>query len=83
MLINKRSIYSGIVREKELDVTFEEYNRWKKGELIQNACPRLNVDEREFVMTGMTKDEWDELFPKEDEEEDAFNRDISNAEDVK
>lgn len=68
MLIKRRSQYSGVVREMELDTTPEELNRWQKGELIQTACPRLSVSERKFVMTGMTDEEWNELFGPESEE---------------
>jgi hypothetical protein len=33
---------------------FEEgYEKWKGGELIQNAFPTLSSVEREFLMTGM------------------------------
>jgi hypothetical protein len=30
--------------------------------LIQNAMPRLNADEREFIKTGVTAEEWEEMF---------------------
>lgn len=30
--------------------------------VIQQALPFLNADEREFIMTGLTPAEWDELF---------------------
>ena len=42
----------------ELDITYEQLKRWQDGELIQNVFPDLNVDEREFLMTGITSDEW-------------------------
>jgi hypothetical protein len=32
------------------------------GELIQNAMPHLSADDREFVKTGITGEEWDQLF---------------------
>jgi Na+-transporting NADH:ubiquinone oxidoreductase subunit NqrF len=65
MLVKRKSNYSGIEHEMELDVTEEELARWKSGTLIQVACPRLNADEREFLMTGITSEEWNELFPEE------------------
>lgn len=44
----------------------ECYRMWKyDGMLIQQAFPMLNEDQREFLLTGMTADEWDNLF-KED-----------------
>jgi hypothetical protein len=35
--------------------------------LIQDAFPTLTADEREFILTGITSEEWDEIFPEEDE----------------
>lgn len=41
----------------------ECYRMWKyDGMLIQQAFPMLNEDQREFLLTGMTADEWDNLF---------------------
>tara|TARA_B100000745_G_scaffold288529_1_gene226025 strand:+ start:758 stop:961 length:204 start_codon:yes stop_codon:yes gene_type:complete len=62
MKIERTSAHSGITRTLDLDVTLEEYASWKGGELIQNAMPRLNADEREFIMTGITAEEWEEMF---------------------
>lgn len=62
MKITKTSVHSGITRTLDLDVTLEEYASWRAGELIQNAMPRLNADEREFIKTGITAEEWEEMF---------------------
>lgn len=62
MKITKTSIQSGITRTLDLDVTLDEYASWRGGELIQNAMPRLNADEREFLMTGITAEEWEKMF---------------------
>ena len=62
MEITKTSIHSGITRTLDLDVTLDEYADWKAGELIQNAMPRLNADEREFIKTGITPEEWENTF---------------------
>ena len=60
MEITKTSIHSGITRTLTLDVTAEEIANWKAGELIQVAMPRLNADEREFIKTGITSQEWEQ-----------------------
>lgn len=40
--------------------------KWQiKDYLIQNAFPTLNPDEREFLITGTTTTEWDDLFGDE------------------
>ena len=38
-------------------------------ELIQNVFPHLNAGQREFIMTGITDDEWEAAFKR-----DAYNR---------
>lgn len=48
--------------EMEIDVTPEQMTAWQNGELIQNAMPNLTADEREFIMTGITPEVWDEIF---------------------
>ena len=41
----------------------ECYRMWKyDGLLIQNAFPMLNEDQREFLLTGMTADEWEKTY---------------------
>lgn len=39
---------------------------WKAGEMIQSAFPTLNADDRELIMTGTGKAEWDAMFPADD-----------------
>jgi hypothetical protein len=53
---------SGVTRSMELDVEQWQIDHWKHGELIQNAFPLLNVDEREFIKTGITPNEWELMY---------------------
>jgi|TARA_B110000879_G_scaffold110602_1_gene148018 hypothetical protein len=62
MQVSKRSVASGELNTMVLDFTMPQYMDWKGGMLIQNAMPQLNADEREFLMTGMTPAEWNEMF---------------------
>lgn len=62
MKITKVSMLSKIERSLELDVTAEEIKAWKSGMLIQDAMPRLTTDEREFMMTGITAEEWEKHY---------------------
>lgn len=41
------------------------FNRWKQGMFIQDAFPQLTDDEREFILTGLTPEDWDAIFPEE------------------
>ena len=62
MQITRKSPFSGKINVLEIDVTQEQLNRWENGELIQKVFPHLTPDEREFIMTGITADEWNETF---------------------
>lgn len=46
---------------------FEVRLQWwmEKGMNIQDAFPMLNAEQREFLMTGLTPEEWDDLFGEE------------------
>jgi hypothetical protein len=48
---------------REIAVTQSQLDRWKAGELIQNVMPHLSADDREFLMTGLTPEDWEEMFP--------------------
>jgi hypothetical protein len=67
MEITRKSIWSGIERTKTLDVTQEQLDRITSGEHIQNVLYHLSEDDREFILSGMTQDEWDECFKDDDE----------------
>ena len=62
MLITKTSPFSNKTNVMEIDVTQEQIALWESGTLIQNAMPHLTPDEREFIMTGITPEEWDSAF---------------------
>ena len=62
MKITRTSMATGITRTRDLPVTPEQMADWENGALIQKAMPNLSADDREFVMTGITDDEWDNMF---------------------
>jgi hypothetical protein len=68
MRITKTSMATGRTRTLDIPVTEQEVANWEKGMLIQEAMPNLSPDHREFLMTGITKEEWDELFLEPDGE---------------
>jgi hypothetical protein len=63
MLITKFSPHSMRDNTREIAVTQSQLDRWKAGELIQNVMPHLSADDREFLMTGLTPEDWEEMFP--------------------
>ena len=55
-------MFSGVERTIDLPITEQQIAAWISGTLIQKAMPQLSADEREFVMTGVTAQEWSEEF---------------------
>ena len=67
--ITRTSMLSGIKRTQAIDITEEQLKRWELGEdLIQNIMLNISDDEREFILTGSTPEEWDETYKEDDEE---------------
>jgi len=66
MEITRISKYSGIMRSRMLDITQEQLDDYTRGALIQDAFPNLTDEEREFFLTGITRNEWIEMFSGEE-----------------
>ena len=60
MLINRRSIITGIEHGMELPVTTGELLRYSRGKRACAIWPHLNFAQRAFIILGITQDEWDE-----------------------
>lgn len=58
MKITRVSILSGKSTTMDLPVTEEQLSRYEQGEFVQKAFPHLSADQREFIKTGITPDEW-------------------------
>ena len=65
MKVTRTSMFTGITRTIDLPITEHDLRAWNNGMLIQNACPDLTADQREFIMTGVTSEEWEETFSEE------------------
>ena len=68
MLNRRKSMISGIERARDIPVDVEDFARYQLGELIQVAMPYLSEEDREFILTGITKEEWDAAFAEGEEE---------------
>ena len=74
----RRSALTDRVSSMMIDVSYAQVVAWENGgELIQNAMPNLTDNEREFLMTGITPEEWDDMCgpeepPCEDELKQAW-----------
>lgn len=66
MLITRTSNISNTQFTMELDITYDQLdrvnNRYSTKELIQDIVPNLSKEEREFLITGITPQEWNKLF---------------------
>ena len=62
MKIERKSPLSHEYHMMDINVTHKQMADWQNGMLIQNAMPNISAEEREFIMTGITPKEWDELF---------------------
>ena len=62
MKILRKSPFSGRLIVREINVTSEQLANWEKGMSIQRAMPHLSADDREFLETGISPEEWDETF---------------------
>jgi hypothetical protein len=66
--VHKRSILSHTMHKTVLAITMEQIHAWQiQRKLIQDVFPHLSSEEREFLMTGATPEEWDNEFKDEDE----------------
>lgn len=61
MIVVRESILTGITHQMDLEITEEEIARWQAGQQTQNVWPQLSVDEQEFLMTGITPEEWESM----------------------
>jgi hypothetical protein len=66
MQITRKSIISGITRTREIPVDFHDYAVWQSGTAsIQDVLHYLSDSDREFLLSGITDDEWNSLFSEE------------------
>lgn len=63
MLITRTSMATGITRTLDLPVTEAQLAAFSATQgLIQDIFPQLSDSDREFILTGMTDEEWDEIY---------------------
>lgn len=69
MLVTRTSPFTGIPTTKEINVTNKQIYQVNHGEgLIQDILPQLSPSDREFIKTGYTQEDWDNMFPPDDQE---------------
>ena len=68
MIISMRHPFNGQFNTMDVNITREQYNRFIEGkENIQTIMPNITADEREFLISGLLPDEFDQLFNNDNE----------------
>jgi hypothetical protein len=66
MEIKRKSILSGIERTRDIPADPNDMMLYQLGMgNIQDLMPYLSDDDREFILTGITQDEWNNAFSEE------------------
>ena len=65
VLVKRISPLTGLENEMMLDITSEQVEEWNRPNnerrLIQDIFSNLSEDEREFIQTGYTPNDWKEM----------------------
>lgn len=62
MLVTRISNLTGKLHKREINVTEAQIHAWRHGALIQEAMPHLGDEDREYLQTGITPEEWREYI---------------------
>mgnify|MGYP003641530456 FL=1 len=67
--VSRRSPITGTISTMLLDITTPQLESWESGEgYIQNVMPNLDYHEREFLISGCTKEDWINVFGEDDDD---------------
>ena len=65
--ITKKSLLSGKQNQMVLPVRQGQIEHWiDTCMLVQDAFPQLDADQREFLISGSTPEEWDAMFGEDE-----------------
>ena len=70
MFLVRKSMFTGEVHSMDLPITRDQLDRWERGGLTQEVFPGLTSSQREFIVTGVTEEEWDNAFRSMNREDD-------------
>lgn len=62
--VTRVSFLTGIEHEREIQATPEQITQWEKGAWLHEALPDTSADDREFLLSGITPEEWDNYVTK-------------------
>ena len=68
--LTRKSDFTGKINSVVLNTTEKQIDDYFEGKgYIQTIFPDLSAEEREFIKTGCTPDEWKNIFGEEEQEE--------------
>lgn len=76
--VSRKSLATTKWVHMEIPVSIDRLEAWEEGvdkRVVQDAFPELTPDQREFLLTGISPEEWDTLFQEGDEDIDPENPD--------
>lgn len=65
MRVTRRSQLTGKTTTRDLPITPDQVRAYTNGGLVQNVFPHLTAGDREFLVTGITEQEWADVFGEE------------------
>ena len=66
MIVTRKSAITGKVRTRNISVRPEDLALYESGAIsIADAMPYLDSADREFILCGITRNEWKDAFSKE------------------
>jgi hypothetical protein len=71
MQVTRTSRITGITRTIDLPITQDQLIDYGRGARIQDALWNLTPSQREFFMTGVTEEEWEQYVSVSEEDYDA------------
>jgi hypothetical protein len=66
MIITRTHPFTGEEVTRDLPISDEQYRSWERGTLMQHAMPGLSAADREWIMTGLTDQDFDAMEVEED-----------------
>lgn len=68
MDVTQVSPVTGKENTRDINCTLEQFTLWQHGAHIQDAMPNVSPEDREFLISGSTPEDWETLFPEEEDE---------------
>jgi hypothetical protein len=59
-----------------IEVNADDYAAWQAGELVQNAFPYLDAEDREVLISGICYDCQSEVFDEDEDDYEDYEDDV-------